>query len=188
MNENNTLSGLMNEFMASLSQDSQDAMMRRVNAERLIRLYAEQFIDQHQSESIRILPDQRLAGEAIADFLIQVDDYDLRMVLLDSPGGKPNLTTDQLKKWIDLLEDNPSTAMMIVVWTTDELLALSFSMKQLQTLLMSPERIDEWLAGASPLNIVIPEIIQRQVKKWDIEEDLSRKPETRGRDIYSIFA
>jgi hypothetical protein len=87
-----------------------------------------------------------------------------------------------------LLEDNPSTAIMIVVWTTDELLALPFSMVQLQTLLKFPEQIDDWLLRVSPLNEVIPDIIQRQVKNWEIDEDLYRKPDTRGRDIYSVYA
>jgi len=188
MSDHNSLDGLMNEFMATLSQDTQEAMLRRVNAERMIRLYAEQIIDQHQAESIRILPDQRLAGEAVADFLVQIDDYDLRIVLLDSADGKPKLTTDQLEKWLDLLEDNPSTAIMIVVWTTNELLALPFSMIKIKTLMQFPEQIEDLLKEASPLELIIPEIILRQVKKWEIDEDLSRKPETRGRDIYSIFA
>jgi len=188
MSENNLLKGLMDEFMASFSQDSQDAMMRRVNAERLIRLYAGQFIDQHQAESIRILPDQRLAGEDVADFLVQVDDYDLRIVLIDSTNGVPQLTVKYIQEWLDLLEDNPSTAFMIVVWTTDELLALPFSMVQLQTLLKSPEQVEDCLLNVTPLNQLIPVIIQQQVKNWEIDEDLSQKPDERGRDCYSIFA
>ena len=188
MNENITLDGFTSEFMASLSQDSQDSMMRRINTERLIRLFAEQIIEDHQAERIRILPDRRLTGEAVTDFLVQVDDYDFRLVLLDTPDGKPILDEQQLSAWVDLLEDNPSTAIIIAVWTTDELLALPFTMVRLQALLKFPDKIESLLRQTSPLNQVITEMIQHQVKVWQIADILSSSSDTKGRDTYKIFS
>ena len=188
MNENNTLDGFTSEFLASLSQDSQDSMMRRVNAERLVRLYAENLIEQHQAESIRILPDQRLTGDTIADFLVQIDDYDFRLVMLDAQDGKLALNDQVLSTWVNLLEENPSTVMIIAVWTTDELLALPFTMVRLQALLNFPKEIEGTLRKAAPLDQVITEMIESQTKIWEIDDDLTRKSDAKGKEVLEIFS
>lgn len=188
MNDNASLDGFLSELTASLSQDSREAMVRRVNAERLMNILAKQLVDQHEAESIRILPDRRLAGEISADFLVQVDDYDLRLVLLDIPEEKPSVSLDQLQGWVNLLEANNSTDLIIAVWTDDELTSLPFSMAQLHSAIKSTEQLQQMLGEARPLNQVISDVIRHQVKIWDVAKDLADKPSTQSRDIYSIFA
>ncbi|MBK6431798.1 hypothetical protein [Candidatus Amarolinea dominans] len=102
-----------------------DAILRRINTERLIGLLADEFVESHQAERVRILPDNRLAGESGADFLLQIDDYDVRLELIDTPEGKPVLEIEQLPRLLALLEANPSTLAVILVWTTDDLLAVT---------------------------------------------------------------
>jgi hypothetical protein len=92
MNENqDSIDGFISEISASLSQPDQQAFLRRVNAERLLILVINELIDEHQAERIRILPDHRLAGNVGADFLLQVDDYDLRLELLDASNDQLQL-------------------------------------------------------------------------------------------------
>lgn len=188
MSETDEISGFLSEFSASLSQDTQEAFQRRINAERMIKLLSDELIEQHEAESIRVLPDRRLAGKDAADFLVQVDDYDLRLILLDAPEGKLSVTPDHLREWADLLEANPSTNLVIAVWTDDELSALSFSMAQLQSLTKSPEQLRKVLAEVRPLRQVISDVIRHQIKIWDVAKDLAGKPSAQSRDIYSVFA
>jgi hypothetical protein len=169
MNEN-PLDGFLNEMMASLSQDSRDAMLRHVNAERLIKLLATQMDDQHASARIRIIPDTRLSEQDAADFLIQVDDYDLRVILLDTPDGKPGFTEKDVNDWVTLLESNPSTIVLIAVWANDELSAIPFSMRRLKAILEAPNQIPRLLKSVKPFEQIISDIIQRQTKGWKIPE------------------
>jgi hypothetical protein len=187
MNDN-PLDSLLDEMMASLSQDSREAMLRRVNAERLIKLLAGQMIDQHVAERIRIIPDTRLSEQEAADFLIQIDDYDLRAILLDAPDGKPVVTVKNVGDWIVLLESNPSTIALIVVWANDDLSAIPFSMRRLKAILETPDQIDKVLNSIKPFGQIISEIIQRQTKDWKIPEIQKSETTSAGRDLYSIFS
>jgi hypothetical protein len=93
MNEQTPLSinDFLSELRASLSQADGDAALRRINAERLLQLVADEFIDAFPADRIRVLPDSRLVGESGADILLQIDDYDIRLELFDAEEGKPNL-------------------------------------------------------------------------------------------------
>lgn len=188
MSDNTLLDGFLNEMMASMSQDSQDAMMRRINTERLIKLALENLLEQHQAESIRILPDQRLTNQDAADFLIQVDDYDMRLVLLDAPEGKPGLDVNQLNEWCKLLETNPSTTTVLAVWANDDLSTIPFSLRRLATMLESPEQIGKLLKIAKPFEDVISEVIQHQTKGWKIPRIERNKPAAANRDIFTTFS
>ena len=83
-----SLDGFLTEFKATLSQPSGAAVLRRINAERLLSLIAEEFVASHEAERIRILPDNRVAGPSGSDFLLQIDDYDIRIEFLDAPDGQ----------------------------------------------------------------------------------------------------
>lgn len=188
MNDNTPLDGFLNELMASMSQDSRDGMMRRVNAERLIKLIAENLVEKHEAESIRVIPDNRLTTQDAADYLVQVDDYDLRLILLDTQNGKITLSEDLLQEWITLLEANPSTTILIVVWTDDELSSIPFTMRGLKSALDSPEQIKKMPKIAKPFEQVISEVIHHQTKGWKIPKFDSSQPSTSRRDLYSIFS
>lgn len=188
MNDNSKLDGVMNEMMASLSQDSREGMMRRINSERLIKLTVENLVEKHEAESIRVLPDNRLTDQEAADYLVQVDDYDLRLILLDTPDGKVEVTEQLMQGWITLLESNPSTTILIVAWANDDLSAIPFTMKRLKSVVESKEQIKKISAIAKPFELVISEQIQRQTKGWKIPKIDQNKPSTSQRDLYSIFS
>lgn len=182
------INGFISEINASLQQSDPSAFLRRVNAERLLVLIVKELIDEHKAERIRILPDNRLTGVAGADFLLQVDDYDLRLELFDAPGDRLRLDPEQLNTSIQLLEDNPSTLALILVWSTDALLAVPLSITRIRYLSQNNNKIVELLQQAQPLKEVISELIQRQIKIWDV--DLTKFSKTTGQsiDLYKIFS
>lgn len=188
MIQDTPLGGFTNELLASLSQNSRNALLRRINAERLIKLLANQLIEKHEAERIRVIPDQQLSGQDLADYLIQVDDYDLRLILLDAPDGKPVITEKLLQEWNILLEGNSSTTVLIVVWTSDDLLAIPFTMRRLKSALEKPKQIGKLQKIAEPLEKVISDVILRQTKGWKIPKYDLTQPTIVRRDLYSIFS
>lgn len=183
-----SIDGFISEINASLKQSDPSAFLRRVNAERLLVLVVNELIDEHQAERIRILPDNRLTGVAGADFLLQVDDYDLRLELLDAPDNRLQLDSEQLNTSIQLLEENPSTLALILVWSTDTLLSVPLSLTRIRYLSQNSDKITELLRQAQPLKDVISELIRRQIKIWDIES--TQLPQTTGQsiDLFKIFS
>lgn len=182
-----SVNSLLVELKASLAQPSGEAVLRRINAERLLSLLADEFIEAHQAERIRILPDSRLAGEAGADFLFQIDDYDIRLLFLDAPEGVPALDAGQLPDLLKLLKDNPSTVALVLVWTTDELLAAPLSMMRIRFLYQNPDRMPELLAGAKPLPETLRAVVDRQTRLW--KEGLDNAPHTAAKatDMRRLF-
>lgn len=183
-----SIDGFISEINASLQQPDTSAFLRRVNAERMIVLIINELIEEHQAESIRILPDNRLTGVAGADFLLQIDDYDLRLELLDAPGDHLRLGPEQLNTSILLLEENPSTLALILVWSTDTLLSVPLSLTRIRYLSQNSDKTDELLRQAQPLKEVISELIRRQIKIWDVES--TQFPQTTGQsvDLFKIFS
>ena len=178
---------LLAELKASLSEPSGEAALRRINAERLLHLKAEEFIEAHQAERIRILPDRRVAGEPEADLLLQIDDYDIRLVLLDAPGGKPTLAADQLSQLLGLLGNNPSTIAVVLVWTTDALLSLPLKVPDIQHLLENPDGLSNVLSSAKPLLEVLHGIVGRQTKDWEAGLDATPRPAAMLGDSRRLF-
>jgi len=182
-----SVESFLTELKASLAQPTADAVMRRINAERLLRLLAEQFIEAHQAERIRILPDTRLAGELGADFLLQIDDYDVRLLFLDAPKGALSLEVSQLPEFLRLLEDNPSTVALVLVWTTDELAAVPLSLVRVRFLGHNPDRLADLLTSAKPLPETLRVVFSRQTKLW--EANLQRVVHTAAKatDMRHLF-
>jgi hypothetical protein len=188
MSGNTSLDGFLNEMMASMSQGNRDAMMRRINAERLIKLIAEKLVELHQAESIRLIADNRLIMQDAADYLVQVDEYDLRLVLLDSTGEKPSLTVDLMQEWVALLRSNPSTTALIAVWANDELSSIALSMRRLQHLIEQPSELGKLPQNLDTFENVISTVIRKQTKSWKIPRIDPNKPSSGQRDLYSIFS
>jgi hypothetical protein len=188
MTHNTPLDGFTSELLASLSQNSRDALFRRINAERLIKLLIDQLIEKHKAENIRVIPDQQLSGENYADYLIQVDDYDLRLILLDAPNETPIITEQLLREWNILLESNSSTTDLIVVWVNDGLLAIPFTMRQIRTALGTPANIEKLHETAEPFEKVISDVIYKHTKAWKIPKEDSSQPASVHRDLLSIFS
>ena len=184
---NMDMESLLTELKASLSQPTGEAVLRRINAERLLRLLADEFIEAHQAERIRVLPDSRVAGEAGADFLLQIDDYDIRLQFLDAPAGTPTLDEERLSGFLSLLEDNPSTVALVLVWTTDELLAVLLSVAQARGLLWNRDALASLLAKAKPLPEVLRALVAQQVKLWEIGLDEKSPSSVKPLDMRSAF-
>jgi len=182
-----TVDAFLTELKASLSEPSGDAMLRRINAERLLRLLADEFIEAHQAERIRILPDNRVAGEPGADFLLQIDDYDIRLQFLDAPQGVPALDAAQLPEFLSLLQDNPSTVALILVWTSDDLLSIPLSVVRIWFLLEHPEGLAVLLRKAQPLPEVLRALVGQQVKLWDIGLEGITPAPGKGTDMRRTF-
>jgi hypothetical protein len=184
----NELNKIMNEMMASLSEESREAMMRRINSERLIKLAAENLVEKHVAESIRVIPDNRLTEQDSADYLIQVDDYDLRLVLLDAPDGKVTVTKELMQQWLELFETNPSTTVLIAVWTNDELSSIPFTTRRIRSIIDIENKVKKIAEIAKPFEEVISEVIHKQTKGWKIPTIESKQPTNEKRDLYSIFS
>lgn len=181
------LDSLLVELTASLSQPTGDAVLRRINAERLLRLLTDEFIVAHEAERVRILPDDRLSGQQGADFLLQIDDYDVRLVFLDAPAGVPAVDASILPDLRNLLEDNPSTVALILVFTTDDLLAVPLTMHQARGLSQNPERLPGLLTDAKPLQEVLQQVVERQTKLWEVGLDGVPQTTARSTDMRRLF-
>lgn len=188
MSDNTSFDGFLNEMMASMSQDTREAMMRRVNAERLIKLATENLVEKHEAESIRVIPDNRLTDQDAADYLIQVDDYDLRLVLLDAPDGNVKVTRELLQQWLELFESNPSTTVLIAVWTNDELSSVAFTTRRIKSIADNENDIKRIAKIAKPFEQLISEVIHKQTKGWKIPSIETNQPTNEKRDLYSIFS
>ncbi len=188
MIENSEFDKIVNELSASLSKESRGAMMQRINTERLIKLLFEDLVEKHEAESIRILSDNRLTDQESADYLVQVDDYDLRLVLLDTPDGKVKITEKLLQHWVALLEANPSTTVLIAVWTNDELSSIPFTTRRIKSIIESKDKIEKIAEIAKPFDYTISDVIHRQTKGWNIPRIEQNQPSTGKRDLYSLFS
>jgi hypothetical protein len=177
----------LSELKASLSEDSGEAMLRRINAERLLRLLADEFIEAHQAERIRILPDSRLVGEPGADFLLQIDDYDIRLLFLDVPDAAPALDVSQLPDFLRLLEDNPSTVALVLVWTTDDLRSVPLSVRRTRFLTQNPDRLPSLLAVTKPLPETLRALVARQTKLWEAGLDQAPRTTAKSADMRRLF-
>jgi len=186
--EPDDINNLISEISASLSQPGSEAFLRRVNAERLLRLSVDEIIEKHGSSSIRIVPDRRIAGKSGADFLLQVDDYDLRLVLLDAPEEKPTIEISLLNDCMMLLEDNQSTIALILIWTTDDLLSIPISIARLHYLLQSPQKVNDLTKRAKPFTEVVSDLIQKQTKLWDVGLEQIPHSTAQSVDLYRLFS
>jgi len=188
VSDQSKLNDFLSEFNASLSQETQEAFLRRITAENAIKLIFEELIQQHEATNIRILADRQLTSKTSADYLVQVDDYDLRLILLDAPDGKPMLTEKLLLEWNALLEANSSTTAVIIVWTNDDLLSIPLTLRRIRSLIEAPDRTSKLAKNVEPFVKVIPDVIHRQTKGWKIPDIKESETSAANRDLYSIFS
>jgi hypothetical protein len=171
------IGSFLNEFKASLTETGSDAILRRIDAERMIKLIADELVESRKAERIRILADSRLSGQRGSDFLLQVDDYDLRLELLDAPDERPTLDMDRLPILRKLLEDNPSTVALVLTWMTDELLSLPLSLTRIAHLQKYPAELAGLLNRARPLDEVLQHLIERHERIWSVEIETGKETE-----------
>jgi hypothetical protein len=156
-----------------------------MNIENLLQTLTNQLIETHQAEHVHILPDNRLAGKPGADFLLQIDDYDMRLLLLDPTEGTPTINETQISDFLSLLEDNPSTLALILVWKTNELPSIPLSMARVRFLSQNPNRIQD--LKTKPLSETLQNLVAQQVKLWEVNPDQVAHTEIKLSDTRRLF-
>ncbi len=175
------------ESEATLSNAGGDVALRRINAEQMLHMLAVEFAEAYEAERVRVLPDSRLAGRAGADFLLQIDDYDVRLQLLDGTGDKIELSTKQLTTYLQILEDNPNTVAVLLVWTTDDLKSVPLSVARIRYLQDRPGRLRALLAKPAPLSDILVMIMSHQLKQWDLRLDQLAPAVAPATDLRRLF-
>lgn len=201
--ESRSFEDFLSEISASLTGDSGEVSLRRINTERVLKLVLDDIVEQRHDVQIRVLHDSRIAGESGADILMQIDDYDIRLEIIDTPDNVCRLTKDQLINCREIFEENPSTETLILTWTTSELLSIQITLglidqiklrsldqlsvdggnqDQLETdpLLELPENV-------RPLTEVINSILESRVKVWEkilVKPEESRRSSTNIRRLF----
>ena len=152
-------------------------------AERYVRPLAEALLSARraaaeQGGTLRILPDHRLTGEPGADFLLQIDDYDVRLKLLADDAEASAVLAEASA----LLADNPGTVALVWVWwaadplrAAQALAAAPLTAAQARAATADPLRAAQALAAlraaARPLPDVLRTLIGAQVAVWDVPPD-----------------
>ncbi|MGE5221435.1 MAG: hypothetical protein ACM3PY_03300 [Omnitrophica WOR_2 bacterium] len=162
-----SLDDFISEISASLEGSSGEVVLRRINTERVLHLALEEIVQQRHDLQIRVLADSRIAGQSGADLLMQIDDYEIRLALIDAPVGNPELIPGQLNGFRGVFEENPSTEVMVLTWTTEDLLSQKLNLEIIEYLIAHPDQIAFFLEKSRPLNDVIADILASHMKVWD---------------------
>lgn len=176
-------------FRASLAEEaSGDDILERMDAERTLRMALEEFTNEHTELSIRVIAENRLDERLAADFLVQVDDYEIRLELkLERPAGTPTLTLEQLTDLAALLEDNPSTVALVVTWVGPELLSAALTLHRIHYLRRSQQRLSDLIKQRAPIGRVLNDILAHQVKSWKADFTLDEQPLQTPASVRTVF-
>ncbi|EDN67130.1 hypothetical protein BGP_5171 [Beggiatoa sp. PS] len=161
--------------------------IHHINTESLQQLLLDELSEFHLANRIHILLDNGLVRDNEKHFLLQIDDYDIRLNFLAAPTGKPTLDLEKLSQFNQLLADNPNTVALIVAWTTEDLQSIPFSTTRIQHLIQYPQQLSKLIQTAKPLAIVIKTLIARQFKFWEIQLEPTHCGTTHATDIRRIF-
>jgi len=175
------------EFTASLKSTSGEGALRRINAERVLRLVLEEIVQQRQDLQIRVLEDSRIAGKKGVDILMQIDDYEIRLALLDTPLQVASIEKDALNRYRETFEDNPSTEYIILTWTTDDLKSQKLNLHIIEYLKVHPENISQFLSKVKPLQEVLGEILTSHMKMWESMVVPSETDTSTIMDVKNLF-
>jgi hypothetical protein len=85
------------------------------------------------------------------------------------------------------LEDNPSTVALVLVWTTDELLAVPLSVVRIRFLVKNPDRMRELLARAKPLPETLRSVVDMQTRFWEAGLDKTPHTAAKATDMRRLF-
>ncbi len=182
-----SLDDFLSEISASLEGSTGEAALRRINSERVLRLALEEIVQQRHDLQIRILADRRIAGQAGADLLMQIDDYEIRLALLDAPSGKPELIPDQLKHFRVIFVENPSTEAVVLTWSTEDLLSQKLNLQIVEYLRAQPGQIAAYLQKARSLPDVIADILASHMRIWDFGLETPAESSLASGDIRKLF-
>ena len=141
------------------------------------------------------LPDARVSlpvdscskGRFPIDLLLQVEDYEVCLKLLEAPEGRPALSPDEVGPMLEAMEEHPNAVALVLVWATENLLSIPFSLRRLSSLEQGERRLANLLARARPLAEVLTEVIERQSRRWVEEVEIRHGPPQGVVDLKSEF-
>lgn len=170
-----------NQSTASLSYLSAEA--RWQGAKSILHGKLQELVDSQQSTQIRVLTDA-----FDTEVVIQIDEYDFRLLLLEAPENEPRLALEHLSEYQQLLEANPSTVALLLTWATDELLTIPLTIARIRFLYQHPRMLPRLLRRARPLLAVLQNLITRQINEWEKGLDLSQRAIDEPIDVRQVFA
>lgn len=157
----------LRELRAGAEAGDTEVLFRRLDTERKARTMLDFLAEEYD---LRVLPDRRLGTEVAADFLVQIEEYELRLVIEDVVDGRPQLSAAQFDVYHQLLHLNPATVGILIIWTGPDLPALVLRLGQLRFLQQCPERLAEELEQVRPLEVTLRAFMEGQTKEWALEE------------------
>lgn len=157
------------EISASLLGTSGEAALKRINSERMISLAFEEIVQYYPESHIRFLTDNRIAGQSGADMLMQIDDYEIRIELVDTTNEKPEIKPEQLENFKKIFIDNPSTEALVIVWTTDDLCSLQLTLSDIDRFTMNPNLMTKYMSKGEPFTETIKDILAKFLKVWETQ-------------------
>lgn len=159
----------------------------RMNAERALHLVLQELSPAHPDQRIRVIPEQQRDERQAADFLIQVDDYDIRLRMIDMRDDRPALTLDQLAELAKQLEANPNTVALVVTWISPQMLAIALSLHRISYLRRNPSRLSDLRGQVTTISQVLDAILARQLKTWKSDFGLDREGPQSPADLRQVF-
>jgi hypothetical protein len=183
----NSFDDFLAQMSASLQSSSGEAALRRINAERVLRLMLDEIVQQRHDLQIRVLTDNRISGYAGADILMQVDDYEIRIELKDISEDSPTLSMDELAVYKKIFEENPSTEALVIAWIADDLPSQSLSLETIDDL-VNEDLVEEFVKRARPLPDVVQEILSNQMRVWEDIPSLPNNISDTSSNIASVFS
>jgi hypothetical protein len=193
----------LSEISASLKEDSGEGSLRRINTERVLKLVLDDIVEQRHDVQIRVLNDHRISGDIGADILMQIDDYDIRLEILDTADDSCRLSKDQMTRFKEIFEENPSTETLILTWTTNDLKSIqltlslidqmtlgqldSVTLDNIDSVISSNSDVFDFTQKTRSLVEVINEILESRIKVWG---KILAVPQEKGRtttDIRMLF-
>lgn len=158
------------ELKAKLASETSEEMIARIEAERAIH---DILVELSDSYDFRVVEDYRYATreeEQGTDFILQMEDFELRLIVEYSPTGTPNLSANDLRALRKILESSQSTIALAVVWAAPDLPTLVITQGLVEFLLAEEQEIVEFVKSALPLKDAILRFVDKQTKSWGLRQ------------------
>lgn len=169
MNKKQSIEDVFSEIRASLDTPEDQSILKRIDFERLLKMSLEEIVDRFDTHQVRVLSDLHIAGKTGADLLVQIDDYEVRIEILEQLSKDEKISGNQLEVYKRVFEENPSTQFLILTWVSDDITSIVFSLQDILTLEEEPDEFDKLLSNSKPLSENLENIIVSQLKNWDTE-------------------
>ncbi len=127
------------------------------------------FAERHPDKRMRVLSDGQLRGGEEALYLLQVDDYDIQVLVVRAPGGEIGLEEGVLGRVGQLLEDGLRSEAIILAWETEDLPSIPFNYTRIDYLRRNPIRLGTLLKQAVALDAALDMVLKGQSRVWHLE-------------------